>query len=335
MSVVTCGKPKSKAPGVVTLRASDTRAGINESYQTPARVQTYVATQDLVVPKDALFNRIISVLINEVDAAKRSIRILEPGMGPAAFTRFVLRRPFTDRFDEIHVEGADISHGMLSYAAEVIEALYQSNVNGSQVTVSLSSGVNCVDASDAFYWAMKSQKKRFDAIVASQFEHYCPNSPTSPLADRYRELKVPFSTKSEFRRHCHDLLDKGGFYFTVDDRLGESPEEHKAICDAWDGHVVRQFTDDIILEHLRSLNPALARNLRLNYDRKRPTSALINVAAKAREHRRSICCEEIEPLSATRRDFVEIFGEDNVFCMMHPSIETHPGFYLMWAVKRD
>jgi hypothetical protein len=325
MNIVTCEKPKSKAQGIVTLRANATRSGINESYQTPARVQSYVATQDLVVPKDTLFNRIISVLINEMNPATRSIRILEPGMGPAAFTRFVLRRPFTDRFDEILVEGADISHGMLTYAAEVIEALYQSNVNGSRVTVALSSGVNCIDAADAFYWAIKSQSRRFDAIVASQFEHYCPNSPTSPLADRYRELKVPFSTKTEFRRHCYDLLDKGGFYFTVDDRLGESPEEHKEICDAWDGHVVRQFTDDAILEHLDSLN----------YDRKRPVAALIGVAAKAREHRRAICCEEIEPLSATRRDFMEIFGEDNVFCMMHPSIETHPGFYLMWAVKRD
>lgn len=334
MSIVTCQEPKSKVKGIVTLRANETRLGINESYQTPARVQSYVATQDLVVPKDALFNRIINVLINEMNPTTRSIRILEPGMGPAAFTRFVLRRPFTDRFDEIYIEGADISHGMLAYAAEVIEALYQSDVNGSRVTVSLSAGVNCIDVADAFYWAIQSQNRRFDAIVASQFEHYCPNSSTSPLADRYRELKVPFSTKREFRRHCYDLLDQGGFYFTIDDRLGESPEEHKDICDAWDGHVVRQFTDDAILAHLDSLNPALARNLRLNYDRTRPMAALIGVAAKAREHRRAICCEEIEPLSVTRRDFVEIFGEDNVFCMMHPSIETHPGFYLMWAVKR-
>jgi hypothetical protein len=335
MSIVTCDKAKSKTPAVVTLRASQSRSTVNESYQTPARVQTYVATQDLVVPKDALFNRIIHVLVNQMNPTKRAIRILEPGMGPAAFTRYVLRRPFTDRFDEIHVEGADISHGMLSYAAEVIEALYQSNVNGSRVTVSLSSGVNCVDANDAFYWSIKSQNKRFDAIVASQFEHYCPNSPTSPLADRYREMKVAFSTKGQFRRHCYDLLEPGGFYFSVDDRLGESPEEHEAICEAWDGHVARQFTNDAILEHLHSLNPALARNLRLNYDRKRPMSALVNVAAKAREHRRTICCEEIEPLSATRKDFVEVFGEDNIYCMMHPSIETHPGFYLMWAVKRN
>jgi len=335
MSVATYGKPKSKTQGVVTLRASESRSGINESYETPARVQTYVATQDLVVPKDALFNRIIRVLIDEIDSRKRSIRILEPGMGPAAFTRFVLRRPFTDRFDDIHVEGADISHGMLSYAAEVIEALYESNVNGTRVTVSLSSGVNCIDPADAFYWAIRSAKKRFDAVIASQFEHYCPNDSSSPLAERYRESKVAFATKTEFRRHCYELLEPGGFYFSVDDRRGESPEEHQALCEAWDGHVARQFTDDAILEHLNSLNPALARNLRLNYDRKRPMSALVNVAAKAREHRRSICCEEIEPLSATRRGFVEIFGEENVYCMMHPSIETHPGFYLMWAVKRN
>jgi len=335
MSVVTCEKPKSKTPGIVTLTEVSTRLGINESYQTPARVQSYVATQDLIVPKDVLFGRIIRVLIDEMVPTKRSVRILEPGMGPAAFTQYVLRRPFTDRFDEIYVEGADISHGMLTYAAEVIDARYQSNVNGSRITVALSSGVNCIDITDPFYWRVKSRNKRFDAVVASQFEHYCPNSSSSPLAKTYRERKVPFSTKTEFRRHCYDLLGKGSFYFTIDDRLGESPEEHKAICDAWDSYVVRKFTDDAILEHLKSRNPALARNLRLTYDRKRPVWELANVVAKAREHRRAICYEEIESLSATRRDFAEIFGEDNVYCMMHPSIETHPGFYLMWAVKRD
>ncbi len=335
MSVVTCEGARSKARGVVTLTEVSTRLGINESYQTPARVQSYVATQDLIVPKDALFGRIIDVLINEMPPPKRSIGILEPGMGPATFTQYVLRRPFTDRFNEICIEGADISHGMLTYAAEVIDARYQSNVNGSRVTVALSSGVNCIDITDPFYYRIKSRGRRFDAVVASQFEHYCPNSATSPLAKTYRERGIPFSTKTEFRRHCYDLLGKRGFYFTIDDRRGESPEEHRAICEAWDSHVARQFTDEAILERLKSLNPALARNLRLTYDRKRPLSELLNVVAKAREHRRAICYEEIEPLSATRRDFAEIFGEDNVRCMMHPSIETHPGFYLMWAVKRD
>jgi len=335
MSVVTCEKPKFKTRGVVTLTEVSARLGINESYQTPARVQSYVATQDLIVPKDPLFARIIRVLIDEMAPTQRTIRMLEPGMGPATFTQYVLRRPFTDRFDEIYVEGADISHGMLSYAAEVIDARYQSNVNGSRVIVALSSGVNCIDITDAFYSGIKSRNKRLDAVVASQFEHYCPNSSSSLLAQTYRERKVPFSTKTEFRRHCYDLLSKGGFYFTIDDRLGESREEHKMICDSWDSHVVRQFTNNTVLEHLQSVNPALARNLRLTYDRKRPARELVNVVAKAREHRRAICYEEIEPLSATRRDFVEIFGEDNVYCMMHPSIETHPGFYLMWAVKRD
>jgi hypothetical protein len=256
-------------------------------------------------------------------------------MGPAAFTRFVLRRPFTDRFDDIAVVGADISHGMLVHATEVINALYESNGNGQRIKVALRSGINCVSALDPFYREIKSQHRSFDAIVSSQFEHYCPNSRTSALACKYQKLGIPFSTKTEFRHLCHDLLDRGGIYFTIDDRLGESPEEHEKICQAWDGHIVRQFTDEAVLHHLQSLSPALARNLRLNYDPQRPKQALLQVAAKAREHRREICCEEIEPLSTTRRDFVGIFGEENVYCMMHPSIETHPGFYLMWAVKRN
>ena len=174
-----------------------------------------------------------------------------------------------------------------------------------------------------------------DAVVASQFEHYCPNSPESPLARKYQGLGIPFSTKAQFRRLCHDLLDEGGIYFTIDDRLGESLEEQEWICRAWDSYVVRQFTDDAILRQLQSSHPALARNLRLNYDRQRPAQALLHVAAKAREHRREICREEIEPLSVTKQDFINLFGAENVSCMMHPSRETHPGFYLLWACKRS
>lgn len=330
-----CDAKDPKPRVVVMLAQSEIAPGINESYQTAARVESYVATQDLVVPKDALFGKIIEVLMKETAPARRSIRILEPGMGPAAFTRFVLRRPFLDRFDEIHVQGADISHGMLVYATEVIHALYRSNVDGQRITIALTSGINCVNVLDPFYGAIRSQGQRFDAIVASQFEHYCPNSHESPLAGKYRELGIPYSTKAEFRRMCHDLLEDGGVYFTVDDRFGESPEEYERICQAWDSYVVRQFTDDAVLHQLQSSHPALARNLQLTYDRQRPPQALLRVAAQVREHRREICREEIEPLSVTRRDLVALFGEENVQCMMHPSIETHPGFYLMWAFKKN
>jgi hypothetical protein len=335
MHPITDESKQAKRRPLVTLTARETAAAINESYQTPSRVESYVATQDLVVPKEALFEKVIEVLMNETAPARRAIRILEPGMGPAAFTRFVLRQPFIDRFDDISVQGADISHGMLVYATEVIHALYQSNINGQRVTIALTSGINCFNGADPFYGEIRSQGKRFDAIIASQFEHYCPNSQGSVLARRYRELGIPYSTKSEFRRLCYDLLEDGGIYFTIDDRLGESPEEHERICRAWDGHVVRQFTDDGVLHRLQSSHPALARNLRLNYDPQRPRETLLYVAAKAREYRRETCREEIEPLSVTRRDFVNVFGEENVYCMMHPSIETHPGFYLMWAFKRN
>jgi hypothetical protein len=328
-------KGQSMTRGVVTLTMSEAPEGINESYQTPGRVESYIATQDLVIPKDALFSKIIQVLMTDTEPTRRSIRILEPGMGPAAFTRFVLSEPFTDRFDDIHIEGADISHGMLTHAMEVINALYESHANGQRVTVALWAGINCINGLDPFYREIQSGNRRFDAIVVSQFEHYCPNGRDSALARKYEKQGIPFSTKAEFRRLCYDLLDRGGMYFTIDDRLGESPEEHEQICQAWDSHIVRQFTDETVLCRLQSVSPALARNLRLSYDPQRPKQALRNVAARAREHRREICCEEIEPLSATSSDFAEIFGKENVHCMMHPSIETHPGFYLMWAVKRS
>ena len=106
MGSVACDTNESPQQAVVTLTASDAAAAINEGYQTADRAGSYVATQDLVVPKETLFGKIIEVLMRETAPSRRSIRILEPGMGPAAFTRFVLRRPFLDRFDDIRVQGA-------------------------------------------------------------------------------------------------------------------------------------------------------------------------------------------------------------------------------------
>lgn len=334
MSVVTCPRPESRTQRTVAFKDGRARSGICGGYQTPARMPSCVSTRDQVVLKDALFATIMRVLISGIDAKKRSVRILEPGMGQFAFAQVVAHRPFTDRFDEIVVEGGDTSQGPPTCVTEVIAAHYQSKVNGSRVTVVLNSGVNCIDATASFYRALKSRDKRFDAVVASQFEHYCPNGAMSPLAERYRELGVPFSTKTEFRYLCYDLLDQGGFYFTIDDRWGEPPEEYKTTSGAPDSHVGCRFMNDNVVESLASEDPALAKNLRLSHDLYRSSEALLSVTARVRAYRRTVCCEETEPLSATRRDFAGLFGERNVYCTMHPSIETHPGFYLMWAVKR-
>lgn len=334
MSGIVSGEVESVKRGVVTVKACEARRGVNRFYQNPNRVQSYAATQKFVVDKDDFYREIIDVLVNGIEPIDGSIRIFEPGIGPAAFTRFVLQKPFVDRFDKIDIEGADISHTMITYAAELINRLYQSNGNGNRVDATLTSGANCINPTDPFYQAIRSKNKLFDAIVASQFEHYCPNSSESELACRYRESGIPFSTKQEFRQFCYSLLVEGGIYFTVDDRLGETPEEHEMICYAWDSHVVSQFADDTVLQQIDCMNPLLARNIRLTYDPEREKDALINVAAKAREYRRRISGEEIEPLSKTRQDFIHMFGEENVYCMMHPSARTHPGFYLMWGIKR-
>ena len=178
MVSVACDMSESPRQAVVTLTASDAAAAINEGYQTADRAGSYVATQDLVVPKETLFGKIIEVLMRETAPSRRSIRILEPGMGPAAFTRFVLRRPFLDRFDDIRVQGADISHGMLAYAQEVIHTLCQSNLAGQQVTIA------CTPASIASMPGIRSMV-RSDPRASDSTPWSRPSSSTiAPTARR-------------------------------------------------------------------------------------------------------------------------------------------------------
>jgi len=275
------------------------------------------------------------VLVREMRPQTKHIRLFEPGMGPAAFSRYVFQPAFLARFMDIDIQGADISRAMVEYAAELMNELYQAQAGQNRIYVVLASGVNCIDIHEPYYQDITALRGDYDAVVSSQFEHYCPNHHDSELAGRLEDARIPYCTKSEFRHFCYDLLAEGGIYFTIDDRLGESPEEHQRICRAWDRHVVKQFTDEGVLAELDRLNTALARNLRISYDPQRETETLVHIAAKAREHRREICREEIEPLSKTRRDFAELFGPENVHCMAHPSTDSHPGFYLMWGIKKN
>jgi len=198
----------------------------------------------------------------------------------------------------------------------------------------LTSGVNCVDEFNGFYQGMKDESIRFNVILASQFEHYCPNEHRSDLAEKYRKRGKTYSTKSEFRKLCHGLLKNRGIYFTIDDRFGEHPEEHAALCKAWDTFVVTQATDPEVLQQIRLNSPNLAKKLAKRYDPSLPMDKLVGIAGETRAHRRGICDEEIEPLTTTLNDLKGIFGKDNVNYIMHPSRETHPGFYLAYAVKR-
>ncbi len=327
-------KVESPSEKVAPHRARKAPAGIPESAPNPDAGEAGVAPPEPAAPKDGLFLKIIEVLIEEMEPTRRSIRILEPGVGPASFTRFVLRQAFLDRFPEVYVEGADLAPGMPVRATEVIKSRYQSCPHGQRVTIVLSSGVNCIDAADPFYDEMKSRGRLFDAIVASRFEHYCPNSHQSALAGKYRESRIPFSTKAELRRLCYGLLNRGGIYFAINGWLDDLPEEHGQSSPARERQGAYPGTHDAGLPPLQELSPSVVRSLRC-CGAQPPRQIPGNGPAPARERAGATAGAEIEPLSAATRDLARLFGEENVYCMIHPSLETHPGFYLMWAVKRN
>lgn len=317
----------------VTLVKMKTPDDINTGYQVPQRVKSYTTTQDLmIVPKAPLFANIIQIMKSDIRTF-HGCRILEPGIGPAMFAEYFMNNNLLDHFQKIHLEGADISHGMLEYASTLLNNLFREKGKDYEMTVQLTSGINCANEFDSYYQSLISDEKRFDAIIASQFEHYCPNEHRSKLAQKYRTKGVPYSTKHEFRQLCHNLLEREGIYFTIDDRLGENTEEHAAICKAWDTFVVTQATNPEILAHIAEQSPNIAKKLAKKYDKSFGQYELLRIASETRVHRRNLCNEEIEPLSATLNDLEGMFGKDNVAYIMHPSKRTHPGFYLAWAIK--
>lgn len=330
----TVGATNSSQLGIVELNVREAIREINKSYQTQNRVQSYVVSQNYVVSKTPFFKKALDVLSKTFKSLPQPLRVFEPGMGPAAFSQHLLHSDLLDVLKAVHVEGTDVSDEMLIYATDLLNRLYVENIEGSNVKFNLTAGVNGMNLSDPFYQSLNAQKRKFDVIFASQFEHYFPNSNDSELSQRLTEKEIFYSTKKEFRQYCYDLLDDGGVFFTVDDRLGETSKEHEEVCLAWDTHIVKQFTDENVLKIIENLNGPLVRNLRMTYDASRPADDLVKIAKKTREHRRNICYEEIEPLSKTKLDFIEIFGEGNVEIMMHPSTHTHPGFYMISAFKR-
>ncbi|MFH1641447.1 MAG: aldehyde dehydrogenase family protein [Nanoarchaeota archaeon] len=328
--------PKEKTSGkeergIVSITQLSTPNDVNMGYQTPNRVDSYVATQEhIIVPKGPFFERMLDT-IKKAMHGKSKISFFEPGIGPAFFVLYLMRNGLTDDF-KVEYAGADISHGFCDYDARVLSALHKKL--GGKIAVDLTSGVNCADEFHPFYKNLREDGKTFDVILASQFEHYCPNDNRSDLALKYRARGKGFSTKSEFRQMCYNLLNPGGLYFTIDDRLGENQEDHARICRAWDSFVIKQSADPGVLSQIEKLNPNLASKLRKNYDPEAGMDHLLKMAAKTREHRRYVCDEEIEKVSTTKSDLINIFGERNMGLMWHPFKDTHPGFYLAYAIKR-
>lgn len=319
---------------IVSLIKTETENDINVGYQVPQRVKSYTFTQDLlIVPKASFFDQVIEIMISKIRVAN-GLKLFEPGIGPAMFAEHFMNRNLLEHFKKIHLVGADISHGMLEYASTLLNNLYEAKGNSFKITAEFSSGINCINEFDPFYQNILLDNESFHSIIASQFEHYCPNGHRSDLAQKYRTNRTPYSTKHEFRQLCYDLLEKGGIYFTIDDRLGETHEEHATICKAWDTFVVDQSTDQNVLEQIAQKSPDLANKLGKKYNPQFGTDELLKLASETRVHRRNLCNEEIEPLTATLNDLKGIYGKDNVSHVLHTSTMTHPGFYLAWAVKK-
>jgi SAM-dependent methyltransferase len=319
----------------ITLLLGETPHGINPGYQSAVRARSHILTQPFVVSKEPFFRRIL----DELDRRRESLcadgvlAVFEPGCGHGLFfDRLIEHVGRWNGLARLELTGADLSSEMILHAAGHVHASSRFATMNCDVSLVLASGVNCLDAGTPFHRDHLAPES-FSLIMVSQFQHYFPNSPSSPLARRLELQGVNFSTKHEFRRHCHRLLRPGGMVFIIDDFRGRTEVEDEAWNRAWDRHVVRQFTSRRVIESIRKSDPRLAREIQRRYNPARGEAELVAVARGIRERRRMFCREEIETLDDALVDLREIFGGANSGVMAHPAGESHPNFFMVWAEK--
>jgi SAM-dependent methyltransferase len=280
----------------------------------------YQATQRFIVPRTPFFQRIADLCSEEQQA------IFEPGCGTGGFLEFwaagARRSGFAGRTGSSSLLGCDISSAMVSLAAGRLRL--------ATTPVRLVSGVDALDLQSPFY-RHEIPTGGFSLIVLSQFEHYAPNDPESPLARRLWTLGLRAMTKSDLRRFLWSLLRPGGWLCVIDDFRAADVEAEAAWAQAWDRYVVRQFADRSVIDLVGAQDAATAQCLATHYGLERPERQRLTLARRARQRRRIRNLEETQRLDDARRDFSEIFGSKNIGAEPHPNAATHPQFFLLWG----
>jgi SAM-dependent methyltransferase len=304
----------------------------NPGYESEGRAISYGVTQKHIVSKWPFYNKIIEIIVEKFKN-KEQLSFLDFGVGTGEFIEYFLDSKEIKRFKKIEIYGADLSEYMILSTKGMIDRRKEkfSTQNQPCININLTSGVNLVDREGKYYSELLSKDgggSGFDFILAAQFEQYFPNSKESNLA---KKIKGGFLTKKEFKEKCRDLLNKRGLYFSINDYCGETEAEHELLCYKWDRHVAKQLNDPLVLSEIKEKSEELFEKINHLCNKKELT---VSVIKKLRMWRRQMCREEIGKFSAIFNEFKNVFGEDNVHEMQHPS-SAHKNFYMLWGENAE
>lgn len=297
---------------VVSVLEGIRRKAVNPGYERSDRALSYALTQEFIAPKECFFARLKARLNAR---ANRSIKIMEPGVGPAPFISSVIRDAPVHENWKLNYTAADISCDMIRIAADSILQAARASAARIDIHAQLFAPINCLCLRNRFM-RRACASGGYDVILTSQFEHYLPNDLNSPLAARLRSQGICFTTKSRFRRALSRLLRPGGMYVTIDDFDLDDQSANEESLQQWDAYVVEQLSDRKHVEAIGARSDQLAERIRTRYDAKLSFEKRLRGAAEARLRRRQICLEECGSLIATRREFLDVF--DDIEVLQHP-----------------
>ena len=301
--------------------------GINPGYEKKGRALSYSITQDYIINKNFFFKEIIERLTNG-NFTRNSISIFEPGCGPGKVTAYhLLGKKMITYFKSIYIECADLSNEMILLLNKYLkERELDIENSGSNINVNITSGISLIDL---HYYKTVAKRGFFDVVLLSQFEHYFPNSPSSPLAQKLKKNNIPFITKDELIDFIYNnLLKENGILIIIDDEENQDPTIRNTNDDNWDRYVVIQLNKNI--KKIRAINKEIADKIYKKYHSKglKPKE----IAAKTRIHRREQCNEEIRSLSDSIYSLKKKFGNAEKFKHNNRLLSR---FYLIIAYKKS
>lgn len=305
---------------------------VNAGFQNPHRPAWYEATQDVIVPKEALFKQIAHQIMTVFAQDGRGLTIVEPGVGLGAFFQYLLTETSAPEQFALKLIGADIAEGMIGTCQALLETI-RPRSSWHPISIELHSGINLLDFTSLVQPLASAAP--VNVILACQFEHYYPNTPSSVLASKLNQAGLPRPTKHDFRRFVHERLAPGGLYFSLDDYGSGNAALDAERNRAWDDYVVEKFSDPAFLQRLSNRFPNVAESLRRVYNPGLERPTLLKKAGLARQRRRAVCLEEMAELEASVLDLRDVFGRDNVQVAPHPLNRSHRSFYLLRAQRRS
>ena len=304
----------------------------NPGFLAKHRPAHYAATQDLIVPKEAVYRQII---LNIPWQKTRRLVLVEFGFGPGTFLQTLIAA-LLKKHQPAHVIAFDLSPAMGDLAESRLEAAFPSKKSGGgasrspDISVTLVTGVNCLGPK---FSSSHLKAGHADAIFQIQFFHYAPNSPDSPLARITSGEGMAKITKKQWTRRVHRWLRPGGSLFDFNDFDSACPLQNAISLAAWDLWVLRHMTNPKTQDKLEKTHPSLANTIRRMYPVEAPLSELLDAVRQRREHRRTICREEVTTLRKHIEMLTDQFGKKQVKTLDTPLAFSHERFCLLLAQK--